>query len=224
MAEAANRARTPNRRTAGSGRRGRPSPDRVAAIDAAIREAALALFLDLGFEAASMDAVALKAGVSKGTLYARYENKELLFRAILDDQLTSWSRRAGEQDHLLPDDLVPRLRHHARTLIEVFGWPEYKRIARLLDAATPTLPNVARHWEEIGTRRYLRFLAADMAKVAGGTAADWDFHARVFLFAISGWHRIEASDREVSDEEVIAFADRVIDMIQLALAGSAPGG
>lgn len=204
------------------GRRGRPTLDRVAAIDVAIRDAALGLFLDLGFEAASMDAIALKAGVAKGTLYARYGNKEILFRAILDQELERWSKRAGAQDHLLPDELAPRLRYHARSLAEAYVQPEYARIARLVETAAPTLPNVARHWEEVATTRFLRFLAGDMAKVAGGTGIDWDFYAKLFLFAVSGWLNSGAVSHSDGVEGALGFADRVIGTIELAIQNDAP--
>ena len=86
-------------------RSGRPTAERVAAIDAAIRDAAEQIFFDVGFEAANMDAIAAAADVSKGTLYARYRSKEALFRAVLEDLLEKLSARAGEQDHLLPENL-----------------------------------------------------------------------------------------------------------------------
>ena len=49
----------------------------------AILDAAGALFLDEGYPAVSMDAVARRAGVSKATLYAHFESKEALFAAIV---------------------------------------------------------------------------------------------------------------------------------------------
>src|ERR1700735_4268650 len=39
-------------------------------------------FLDQGFDAASMNDIARAAGVSKGTLYVYFQNKEQLFQAI----------------------------------------------------------------------------------------------------------------------------------------------
>jgi TetR/AcrR family transcriptional regulator, mexJK operon transcriptional repressor len=63
-----------------SPKRGRP---RDAAKDEVIIQAAGELFMERGYEAASMDAVALAAGVSKATIYARYPDKEALFRAVL---------------------------------------------------------------------------------------------------------------------------------------------
>ena len=45
--------------------------------------AALELFVERGFSATRLDEVARRAGVSKGTLYLYFENKEALFRAVL---------------------------------------------------------------------------------------------------------------------------------------------
>lgn len=198
-------------------RRGRPTPERTAAIDAAIRDAALAVFVKVGFDAATMEAVAQGARVSKGTLYARYESKDVLFRAVIEDELARWSQRAGSQDHLLPTDLGPRLRHHARILAEIYEWPDYQRLIQLIETALATTPQLAQTWEEIGSDRYLRFLAEDMAQAAPDVAADWEFLARLFFLSLSGWRRSEAIRRHLSGDEIIAFADKVIDTIELAV-------
>jgi AcrR family transcriptional regulator len=52
--------------------RGRP---RSAIADEAIRDAAVELFAERGFEGLSVDEVALRAGVSKATIYRRYASK-----------------------------------------------------------------------------------------------------------------------------------------------------
>src|ERR1700730_17687434 len=51
-----------------------------------IMEGARAVFLAQGFDAASMNDIARKAGVSKGTLYVYFDSKEALFVAIADEQ------------------------------------------------------------------------------------------------------------------------------------------
>ena len=62
-------------------RRGRP-------LDAAKHErivaAATQAFLELGFNATSMDLVARRAKVSKVTVYTHFKNKKSLFGAIID--------------------------------------------------------------------------------------------------------------------------------------------
>lgn len=219
MAQPARKTKVAPKPPAGAAPRGRPTPERIAAIGAAIRQAALELFVDVGFEAASMDAIAARAGVSKGTLYSRYDSKEPLFRAILDEQNDAWSKRAGAHDHLLPDELGPRLRYHARILLDVFGWPEYRRISRLLDTAAPSMPELARHWEEIGTKRYLRFLASEIAKTAATVSeADCQLYASVFLFALTGRFRADSELGPDNREAIIAYTDGVIAMIELAAA------
>ena len=51
-----------------------------------ILEGARSVFLAQGFDAASMGEIARAAGVSKGTLYVYFENKEQLFEAIVHGQ------------------------------------------------------------------------------------------------------------------------------------------
>lgn len=48
-----------------------------------ILDAARRLFLEHGYAATSMDVVAQLAGVSKATVYARFESKEQLFAAVI---------------------------------------------------------------------------------------------------------------------------------------------
>lgn len=60
----------------------RPEED---AKEAAILEAARTTFLARGFDAASMDAIALAAGVSKRTVYNRFRSKEDLFAAAINE-------------------------------------------------------------------------------------------------------------------------------------------
>src|SRR5271155_6011950 len=62
----------------------------LAAEDSAKRrqivQGARAIFLAQGFDAASMSDIARSAGVSKGTLYVYFTNKEQLFEAIVHQE------------------------------------------------------------------------------------------------------------------------------------------
>jgi AcrR family transcriptional regulator len=62
------------------GRRGRPANE---ALGQAIADAARELFLELGFQATTMDKVAQRAKISKLSIYRHYENKEALFSAAI---------------------------------------------------------------------------------------------------------------------------------------------
>ena len=49
--------------------------------------AALEVFAEKGFAAARLDEIARRAGVSKGTLYLYFKDKEDLFRAVVRDAI-----------------------------------------------------------------------------------------------------------------------------------------
>lgn len=201
--------------------RGRPTAERVAAIDEAIRAAALEQFLALGYEAASMDAIAAAARVSKGTLYARFKGKEPLFRSIVIEQFQRLDLRASSQNHLLPTEFEPRLRHHARMLIQVFGWSEYRGIMKLVESATAAMPQTGDLWARIASTRYIRFLSHDMAetaKIPADAQVDWTFLANLFLHSIVGWYRAERAKGSDCEAEAIVFADQVCAAIA-TLAG-----
>jgi AcrR family transcriptional regulator len=52
-------------------------------------DAALALFVEKGFAATRAEEVALRAGVSKGTLYLYYPSKDELFKAVVRQNLSA---------------------------------------------------------------------------------------------------------------------------------------
>lgn len=62
------------------GRRGRPANE---ALRQTIIDAASELFVELGFQAATMDKVAQRAKISKLSIYRHFENKEALFSAAM---------------------------------------------------------------------------------------------------------------------------------------------
>jgi TetR/AcrR family transcriptional regulator, mexJK operon transcriptional repressor len=51
-----------------------------------ILQGAHSIFMGVGFDVASMEQIAKKAGVSKGTMYNYYANKEALFAALIQSE------------------------------------------------------------------------------------------------------------------------------------------
>jgi len=62
------------------GRRGRPVNE---ALGQTIIDVAFELFVELGFQATTMDKVAQRAKISKLSIYRHFENKEALFSAAM---------------------------------------------------------------------------------------------------------------------------------------------
>jgi AcrR family transcriptional regulator len=80
-----NRTKPITRRRNGNGHGGRPKACDVEKLNSNILAAAGELFLERGFDATSMDAIAAHARISKRTLYSRYEDKSALFNAVIYD-------------------------------------------------------------------------------------------------------------------------------------------
>jgi TetR/AcrR family transcriptional regulator, mexJK operon transcriptional repressor len=120
-------------------RRGRP---RDLAKDEAIIEAAGHLFLERGFDAASLDAVAQAAGVSKATIYARYKDKDELFCAVLANKcepVTFAEDFTATPDRPLRESLIG----FARSFMALILDDEPVRLHRVITAEGPRSPRVA---------------------------------------------------------------------------------
>ncbi len=72
----------------------------------ALLNAALDLFAEQGYGAASIAEICARAGLTKGAFYSNYANKEALFLALLD---RSWARRAELIRLALPDEIPTQL-------------------------------------------------------------------------------------------------------------------
>src|SRR5579864_7549000 len=73
-----------------------------------IMDGARQVFLSAGFDGASMNDIARAAGVSKGTLYAYFDSKDELFKAIIRGEYAQAAervafRREGEVRDMLTD-------------------------------------------------------------------------------------------------------------------------
>jgi AcrR family transcriptional regulator len=210
--------RAPSRGSAGrkASPRGRPTAERAAELNPTIVGAALQVFLENGYEASTMEAIAERARISKGTLYVRYPSKDPLFRAVLEERLEYWSAFAGAGDHLLPPELGPRLRYHARTIRWMLEWPEFVQIMRLIESSTAAFPDLRAFWQQVSREKFVRFLEADMAAAANlpsHLAPDWRFLAQLFLNGLAGWYAAETLVRKVDEAEAAAFADNLIEVI-----------
>src|SRR5690348_9071167 len=62
-----------------------PSADPDSTKRRQIIDGAMAVFLEKGYDAASMGEIARSAGVSKGTLYVYFQDKDALFDAIVTE-------------------------------------------------------------------------------------------------------------------------------------------
>jgi AcrR family transcriptional regulator len=107
--------------------KGRPKLAETAEFDRAIRDAAVRVLLEQG-EGATMQAVALAAGLSRKTLYARYQNKTELFLQVIRDLLQA----AGRIEYDTRGSAEDKLLHYIEAALDVISRPQSQAIQHLL--------------------------------------------------------------------------------------------
>ena len=123
-----------------------------------ILDGARKVFMDLGFDGASMGEIARSAGVSKGTLYVYFADKNRLFEAIVEEETLEQGKVAFNFD---PARDVPT------TLME-FGQAYIQMLCRPGGgSATRTVMAIAERMPEVGRRFYSNVVAHTIARLAG---------------------------------------------------------
>jgi len=125
---------------------------------AQILEGARQVFFAHGFNGSSMSEIALAAGVSKGTLYVYFENKERLFAALVEDH----SKRIGETTlQLEGDDQDVRtvLLKTGRDYLNVLAQPDHVAWLRTVIGASEKFPELGQVFVDSGPRRAAKKLA-----------------------------------------------------------------
>src|SRR5262245_2819620 len=116
--------------------------------------AATELFLRDGYDQTSIDAILVRSGGSKATLYAYFPTKEDLFRAVIDGVLVYSSHptldTAREPRSMLAEFAVDRL--------HVIFSTRHREVLRLIIAERERFPELARLYYERGPQRGHRML------------------------------------------------------------------
>lgn len=146
------------RRTARAGRGGRPRTEDLEKLNENILAAAAQLFLENGFDATSMDAIAEKARISKRTLYARHADKSALFNAVLYDLLDRLLAPV-ERIRYEPGDLASILTAIGRDMISSVVQPEFLAVYRVVTFEAHRRPEFGRWIHETRRRPAVQTIA-----------------------------------------------------------------
>jgi AcrR family transcriptional regulator len=162
-----------------------PQPGEDSAKRRQIVQGARSIFLAQGFDAASMSDIARAAGVSKGTLYVYFENKEQLFQAIVQEECMVHAEGAFNLD---PDDrdVESTLLRLGAAYIEFLCRPEKASALRTVVAIADRMPEIGKVFYETGPALGIAKLAAYLrAQAQAGTLLidDVEIAAAQFLDA-----------------------------------------
>ena len=129
---------------------GRRWKRRADARPAELLDAALHLFVERGYANTRLEDVAARAGVSKGTLYLYYANKEELFKAVVRAGLVSPLLQAREIIARFPGSSVELLELVVNGWWDLIGNTALSGIPKLIMAEARNFPEIARfYFEEV---------------------------------------------------------------------------
>lgn len=127
-----------------------PTQERAAVTVEAILQAAAELFCNLGYDHASTNRIAERAGVSIGSLYQYFGNKEAILEALLNEHQSAVHEVVEEALVILDDPDVPLRRGLEGLLIRLVDFhaadPE---LTRVLSAEVPRLAHGSAESDEI---------------------------------------------------------------------------
>ncbi|HIJ65883.1 MAG TPA: TetR/AcrR family transcriptional regulator [Candidatus Hydrogenedentes bacterium] len=113
-----------------------------------VMDAALEVFSQKGFGAATMDEIAAEAGISKGTIYLYFPSKDELFLAMV-------RARLDEVLELLPQvpldqalDLEGLAKHLGKELLDILMSPRFSKVFPLVMAEVNHLPGLKKLYQE----------------------------------------------------------------------------
>jgi TetR/AcrR family transcriptional regulator len=111
-------------------------------------EAALDLFVEKGFAATRVEEVALRAGVSKGTLFLYFPTKDELFKAVVRENLIKQQNEGAE--------IIARFEGSSGELLKLlmlewwrrYGATKASGISKLIMSEANNFPDLARFFQE----------------------------------------------------------------------------
>src|SRR3954470_13410977 len=225
MGSTATKAR-PARRDVPKSRGGRPTKSAAIERDQRLIEVATRLFLDRGFDATSLDAVAEAARVSKPTVYSRYGDKRGLFAAVLRREIARWlaplSPAAEMQLGSASDISVEqRLVEIGREMLTFTCGPDAVAFSRMMTSQAINFPDIAKLGKEEGWLKAVATTARFFDHLMAQGALDVDdttIAAEVFLDVVVGHnHRLATFG---TPPEMKAAEKRMRAAIKLFLAGA----
>jgi AcrR family transcriptional regulator len=186
--------------------------------------AALDLFVERGFASTRLEDVARRAGVSKGTLYLYFTNKEELFKAVVRNSIVPVIGAAEDSIAGFEGHSADLLRQVVRDWWEQLGATKASGIIKLITAEAGNFPDLALFYQEEVIARGVRMMSGMLERaIARGEFRPVNVSLMTqvlvapMLMLITWRHSIGPC--EPSDLDPLGFLDAFLDM---ALHGLLP--
>ncbi|THC40914.1 TetR/AcrR family transcriptional regulator [Massilia sp. Mn16-1_5] len=186
--------------------------------------AAIDLFVERGFASTRLEDVARRAGVSKGTLYLYFENKEELFKAVVRTSIVPVVAEAESSIAGFDGHSADLLRKVLMDWWERIGANKVSGIGKLVMAEAGNFPELAKFYQEEVISRGTRMFSSMLERgVKRGEFRDINITQMTqvliapMLMLVTWKHSVGPCER--GDLEPQAFLNTFLDM---ALHGLLP--
>ncbi len=170
----------------GEGKRSGAGRPRDPAKHHAIIAAALATFLERGFNAATIEHIAARAGVSKVTIYNRFTDKETLFEQVVKAR-TDEIEAAIMADTPRKGDFEGLLNAFGRNLLGFLFDSAHVALDRMLPQEIAHLPTLASRFFDAGPGQCRERLASVLRKAREAGLVEIDDAARAAEDLMALW-------------------------------------
>jgi TetR/AcrR family transcriptional regulator, mexJK operon transcriptional repressor len=198
-----------------AGRGGRPSRADALRLRQRILDVATELFLAEGYGSTSIEAVAARAGISKRTLYHRFDDKSALFAAVVHEIIAQIRPPAGVPliEGATLHDVLRRL---AGMILRAALSPKALALHRLVTAESARFPELVRAVHGDGsTREATTLISGLLARDLRDSKLNADnraFAAQQFIFMIVSLpqRRAVGYGTPMTAAELDAWADKTV--------------
>lgn len=214
-----NRAVSPRRKA------GRPTREQAEARHEELLDAALDLFLERGFELATIEMIAARVSMTKRTVYARHPDKAALFRAAVQRAIERHTVPQEVLEGLDDGDLAETLVAIGRMRLEQLSTPNGLRLQRIINTESYRFPEIFASSFEQSAAPVVDFVVGliDRAVAAGELApTNSRLAASAFMsMVVGGQARAIVRGRTPTPEEL---EEKVRFSVHLLLDGLRPRG
>lgn len=188
--------------------------DRGVARRQAFLQAAREVFLEQGYEAASVNDVVRRAGGSLATLYAQFGNKEGLFFAVLQDQHERFTRAITPDsvDHL---PLEEGLRTIGERYVRGLLTRENISFYRIVIGEARKFPEQMRRYNSTGGADKVTSVLASYLRAKGVMPNDPEYAASILMQLWRSRHQYRAvvdDAYHVSEKEIVEHVTQSVDV------------
>lgn len=180
--------------------------------------AAIDLFVEHGFAATRLEDVARRAGVSKGTLYLYFTNKEELFKAVVRESILPFLGKAELSVAEFEGHSADLLRSVVMNWSRQIGQSKASGLGKLMLAEAVNFPELARFYREEVMSRVVRMISSILERgVNRGEFRSFDITQMTQvliapMMMLNVWKHSAVAPCDCSDLNPQAFLDNLLDL------------